>query len=173
MRQSSKTSKSLHGKCLGNAAELMLLSFSIGSALAMDESADARQKRWGKRFREVLAEIAGQKLGGPPHQASGLFYCVATGSDVTPAVRPSHRTFVSVQGLSGAIPSHQGTQGFIAALRFRDEYPPILPQPHSPTPPPLPRLLRPDSSLSCPRSPALSPPAREFPPDSMDPRPTT
>ena len=30
-------------------------------------------KRWGKRFRSVLAEIAGQRLGGPPHRASDLF----------------------------------------------------------------------------------------------------
>ena len=37
------------------------------------KSADARQKRWGKRFRSVLAEIAGREFGGPPHRTPGLF----------------------------------------------------------------------------------------------------
>ena len=46
----------------------------FGTGIALKESADARQKRWGKRFRAVLAEIAGQKSGGPPHRTSGLFY---------------------------------------------------------------------------------------------------
>src|ERR1700688_3631365 len=30
-------------------------------------------KRRGKRFQAVLAEIASQKLGGPPHRASDFF----------------------------------------------------------------------------------------------------
>lgn len=46
----------------------------FGTAIALYENADARQKRWGKRFRAVLAEIAGQESGGPPHRTSGLFF---------------------------------------------------------------------------------------------------
>ena len=45
-----------------------------GTPIALLEIADARQKRWGKRFRAVLAEIASQRFGGPPHRISGSFY---------------------------------------------------------------------------------------------------
>ena|SRR5277367_1087983 len=30
-------------------------------------------KRWGKRFRSVLAEIAGREFGGPPHRTPDFF----------------------------------------------------------------------------------------------------
>ena len=44
-----------------------------GTEIAHMKSADARQKRWGKRFRSVLAEIAGREFGGPPHRTPDLF----------------------------------------------------------------------------------------------------
>jgi hypothetical protein len=44
-----------------------------GIPVASSKSADSWQKRRGKRFQAFLAEIAGQKLGGPPHRASDFF----------------------------------------------------------------------------------------------------
>jgi hypothetical protein len=46
---------------------------AIGIRHAIYRIADSRQKRWGKRFRSVLAEIACQELGGPPHRVPDFF----------------------------------------------------------------------------------------------------
>src|SRR5262245_9406700 len=46
---------------------------TIGTRIATSLIADARQERWGKRFRAVLAEIAKPEVRGTPSSSLWLF----------------------------------------------------------------------------------------------------
>src|SRR5579872_1015268 len=113
-----------------------------GTSIAPCYCAHARQKRRGKRFRSVLAEIAGQKLGGPPHRASDPFFF---------QTKESLRRFS--QQYSWKVVNRQQQWSATDPGRARG-----------------PRHL--DNSPSDPRLPELSPQEPEYPPDSKDLPPT-
>src|SRR5215471_18555263 len=51
---------------------------ATGMPIAYEKSADARQKRWGKRFQAVLAEIAKPKARGTPSSSLWFFVLLST-----------------------------------------------------------------------------------------------
>ena len=77
MRAPWNLTKELHSQGLSCSRRIACFHAKDWNPTCTQDICEYRQKRRGKRFLAVLAEIASQKLGRPPHQASDFLLCAS------------------------------------------------------------------------------------------------